>query len=228
MTLALLLPAPCLADEVLQGRIEKANARVNRPAMPSKPLGDALDHISAGKHSRAGFDLTASSVANLLDKHAFDFSQNAFEGQNSKLGASASESSTQPVDSASDRELVIAWEAWHKRLCEHIYHHWLSLGRVPGEGVVVLHVTRDGKIDYDLQDFHTELFDESVPEQRMLFDECVGETLKALNHKEVLPFPARSRRTEVFLSTRFSFRHGDGPSGYNWKKGDYERVDDSK
>lgn len=227
--LALFMQGPCFADDTLQGRVEQrnANTRLNRPAMPSRPLGDALEHVPSGSGTRhkSGFDLAASSVSNLLDKHSFDFNYRPESGKGD-IPDRGNKALKTGVD-ASDKELVVAWEEWHKRLCSSIYHYWLTYGNIPGDGVVVLYVTKDGDVDFELQDFHVNPFEQFTPQQRELFDQSVARTLQMLAHTDILTFPARSQRRDVTLSTKFSFtEQDDGPQGYTWKKGDYERVTD--
>lgn len=227
LMLSLILQATCFADDPLQGRIEQRNAltRVSRPAMPSKPLGDALEHVSSGSgnHHKSGFDLAASSVADVLDKHYFEFN---YPSTDTKADSpDRTDKTLKSGDEASDKELIVAWEEWHKRLCANIYHYWLIYGNIPGNGTVVLHILRDGDIDFELQDFHVNLFEEFSAEQRELFDRSVAHTLQMLAHSDILAFPERSQRKDVTLSARFSFtEQDDGPQGYTWKKGDYERV----
>jgi len=214
------------SSSTLQGRIEQRNAlqRVNRPAMPSRPLGEALEHAPSGTSTKhAGFDLAASSVSNLLDKNAFNFGLRSESGKPDNF-PSANTAQKAGVD-ASDKELVIEWEEWHKRLCATIYHFWLTYGNIPGDGVVTMKVNRDGDIDFDLDDFHVNPFEQFSPQQKELFDRSVGRTLQNLAHTDVLVFPPRSQRKDVSLTTKFTFTEQDsGEQGYTWKKGDYEKV----
>jgi hypothetical protein len=227
---ALLWQAPCRADDLLQGRIEQRNAltRVTRPAMPSRPSGDALDHVdpSAGHSRKAEFDLAASSVSNLLDKRAFDFNYHGGGGRYDN-----SDESDRPLRAgaeAGDKDLIIAWEEWHRRLCAAIYHNWQIFGNVPGEGIVVLHVTREGDLDFEMKGFKVGLYEQCFPCQREKFEQRVGSTLRLIDHTFVLNFPERSQRKEVTLGTRFKFsEQGEGPNGYTWKHGDYERITES-
>jgi hypothetical protein len=216
-----------LAQDPLQGRIESRNglSRLNRPAMPSRPLGDAMEHLppsASGGHHKSGFDLAASSVSNLLDKQAFNFG-------NTEAKADSSKSAVKGGIDATDRELVVAWEEWHKRLCSTIYHYWLTYGNIPGEGSVRLNVTRDGEIAFMLEDYHVSPFEQFSPQQRDMFDHAIAQTLQYMSHTDVLIFPEKSQRKDVTLSTKFSFsEQDDGPQGYTWKKGDYEHVHDSQ
>lgn len=222
---------PLEAQGELKGRIEHRNAlpRVNRPAMPSRPLGEALEHVSnaAASRRKAGFDLAASSVSNLLDKHSFQFglsSQNAktdkiTEPEPSKAKALAGNAESQ------EKELTIAWENWHKKLCGSIYHFWLVYGNIPGEGKVTLQISRNGDIEFDLQNFYVSPVEQFSHDQRELFQHSVGRTVQMLEHTDALAFPEHSQRDKVTLTTKFSFSETeDGAQGYTWKRGDYEKV----
>lgn len=224
--LGLALPQQCLADDPLQGRVQERNMlkRVNRPAMPSRPLGEALEHVSNAVrgHKKSGFDLTASSISNTLDKGIFDLSKPADRGDNKQLKAGAGAAESKDL---TDKDLVIAWENWHKQLCSTIYRHWLIYGNIPGEAAIALHIGRNGDIRFDMSDYHVDASEEFSMNQRQLFEHSIDRTLQMLERSEVLEFPARSQRQEVSLTTKFSFTESDGgPSGYTWKRGDYERV----
>ncbi|MBX9686335.1 MAG: hypothetical protein K2X27_06505 [Candidatus Obscuribacterales bacterium] len=222
-SLVLLFHAAAQADP-LHGKVERSsNARVSRPSMPSRPMGDALDQVSQrGGHHKAGFNLAATSVSNLLDKNAFDL--NYLQGSPRPDFSKASETK-KAAAGEEDKELLIAWEEWHKNLCSNIYRFWQIYGTVPGNGSVTLNISKDGDVDFDLRDFQINHFEQFSPNQRDLFERSVNQTLHMIAHSEFLAFPARSKREKVTLSTRFSFTEADdGPSGYTWKKGDYEKV----
>lgn len=212
---------PACADDVLQGRVEgrHAAARLTRPAMPSKPAGEALEYVSnsaARGQRKSGFDLAASSVSNMLDKGSFDLNKGSGPGDKAELKADLD---------TTDKELVIAWEDWHRRLCKDIYNYWLDYGNIPGEGSVMLHVNRSGDIDFELQNFHVDAAEQFSPRQKEMFERSISRTLQMLDHTDTLAFPERSQRQTVNLSTRFTFTEtGAGPQGYSWKRGDYERV----
>ena len=231
----LLWQTSAFADDKLQGRVEQRNtpARLTRPALPARPPGDAFDHVSSGSpnHHQSGFNLSASSVSDLLDKQSFSFNCHA-EGKQQGISDQAdtrhpdkNERNLSAGLDTNDRELIIAWDEWHRRLSANLYHQWLSYGTVPGEGTVILHITRDGGIDLELKDFRVNLFEEFSPEQRELFHQCLNLTVQALQHSNALTFPERSQRKDVTLGTKFTYTEQENvPQGYTWKKGDYERV----
>ena len=214
-SLIALSASPCLADDLLQGRVQGSNMlkRVTRPAMPSKPLGEPLEHVSnaaRGGHKKSSFDLAASSVSNMLEKGVFDLSKDGKQKGGVDL---------------SDKELVIQWENWHKNLCSTIYRYWLVYGNIPGEASISLHISRSGDIEFDMNDFHVNPSEQFSMNQKNLFEHSVDRTLQMLNRSDVLEFPAKSQRQDVTLTTKFSFSESeDGPQGYSWKRGDTERV----
>jgi hypothetical protein len=160
----------------------------------------------------------------LLDKNAFDFNYHPGSAESDKSASKTEEKLNSKADK-NDNEMVLAWEEWHKRLCASIYHYWLMYGNIPGEGTVTLNVTREGEIDFELNDYNVNPQEQFSMEQRELFSHAINHTLQFLAHTDVLTFPEKSQRKEVTLTTRFSFtEREDGPQGYSWKKGDYERV----
>lgn len=196
------------AADVLQGRIEQRNApvRVMRPSTPSRPLGNALEQFSQVKTVLP--IKSPPPVASILDKGNFSSFTKSMKGT---------------ADGA-DKELLVAWEQWHKNICAGIYDHWLSEGRVPGNGVVAVTVSRFGDINYTLQNFYVDASEQYDENQKAIFEESIARTLHSLD-RNLLRFPLRSRRSEVHLTTTFA--HSDregGPQGYTWKRGDVERV----
>ena len=201
----------CQADEPLQGRVEQKNTakRVIRPALPSRPVGDAMEMIPNSVKKKAGETSTlANSVAGMLDKSTFDSFAKSLQGS----------------ADGSDKELVVEWEHWHKSLCSAIYHNWLECGNIPGDASVDLKISRSGDIDFQLKNFHVDPSEQFSPNQKQMFEHAVGKTLQLLDPL-ALSFPIKSQRAEVSLTTKFTYTdRNDGPQGYSWKHGDYERV----
>jgi hypothetical protein len=190
-----------------------------RPALPNNAPGSSSQGTKAAKSK---FSLSASSVPSVLDQNSFDF----------KLGAAAKDESAklkkdkEPQTDLAENGLTVEWEAWHKRLSSNIYDFWLQLGKVPGEGTVVLRITKTGDISSELKDFHVNPLERISHEQRELFERSVSRTIQRLAHQNVLDFPAKSQRQEVVLSTKFAYSDLDNQRapGYTWKQGDVEQL----
>lgn len=201
----------CLADDPLQGRVEQKNIpkKVNRPAMPSRPAGDAMEMIpNSVKTKASGRKDVSNSIAGMLDKTTFDSFAKSLQGS----------------ADGSDKELVIEWEHWHKSLCSAIYHNWLDCGNIPGEASVDLKISKSGDIDFQLKDFHVDATEQFSPNQKQMFEHAVGKTLQQLDPL-ALSFPIKSQRNDVSLTTKFTYTdRNDGPQGYSWKHGDTERL----
>lgn len=199
-------------DTLFQGRVEQRNSlkRVTRPAMPSKPVGEALEHVSNSVKKKTGADtkLAATSLTAMLDKGSFDTFAKTLQGT---------------ADGA-DKELVVAWEHWHKNLCSVIYQRWIDCGNIPGDASIDIHITRGGDVDFQLKDYSVNPTEQFSTNQKEMFEHAVGRTLQLVD-PIALSFPARSQRNEVNLTTKFTYSdREDGPQGYTWKRDDVERV----
>lgn len=137
-------------------------------------------------------------------------------GKNSRSGAGAEDQS---------RELVIAWERWHKAVAAAIYSRWRTYGIVPGEEKVKMTFYRDGELKFEFSGYNafSEISEDDL-RNRMEFEENINRTLHSLNHNPILAFPPKSQRKKVVLESLFSSHYGCGLSGYSWKRGDYEHL----
>lgn len=209
------------AQGPLQGKVEQRNAlqRLSRPALPSRPVGDSMEQASTPSTQKSMFKMTASTVSSGLDKAAFDFNKR-------EPVRGGIEDSTFKKDS--DREMAIAWESWHQHLSEVIYKYWLNYSTVPGDGSVTITVTRDGAIDFSLQNFQIPPGEQIVPDQRHqqeMFDHCLARTLNIMAYSDDLTFPSGSQRKSVTLTCNFKHSLANNTQqGYNWQRGDIERL----
>lgn len=225
MMLATCMPAVG-AQGPLQGKVEQRQGlqRLNRPALPSKPLGDSMEQASSPSKQKSSFQMTASTVGSALDKGAFDFSNRAAAPAAVRGGIEDSA----PKNESADKEMVIAWERWHKHLSEIIYHYWLNYSTVPGEGNVTLTISKDGDISFTLAGFQIPTGEQIVPDQRhqeQMFDGCLTHTLNMVSHTDDIAFPSGSQRKSVTLTCNFKHSLAENThQGYDWKRGDYERV----
>lgn len=111
------------------------------------------------------------------------------------------------------RELVLAWEKWHKQLAAAIYQVWNTRARSPGRAVLKITVYRNRTI---------------VPE----FLSCRGDSefrrsiqsvFADINGNQGLTFPAKSERQQVSFEAEYIAGSHVDP-GYSWLKGDYEKL----
>lgn len=229
--LAMLFLSPeAHCQERIKGHVEAGDVFV-KLMRPVKPAGLPLP--SAAKHPllpKAELDALSrqseNSLSSMIDSNDFmlgvrpeEFARQAISDD--KAGAVTKDGEL----SESDRELIIAWESWHKAVSAAIYRRWRIFGTVAGEAKVKLVVSREGDISSKLISYDYDAGDDlDIFGSKELFEANVVETLKSLNHDSVLVFPVKSKRQEVVLNTRFASHMGLGLSGYSWKRGDVERV----
>lgn len=222
IVMPLLCQAPCLANDPLQGRIEQRNAmtRLSRPAMPSRPMGEALEHAQTGKMS----DI-ASGTMDKKKKTATAIGQ-LFTDQSQFILNLKQNSPPDFGKSEKDKQMILAWEEWHKRLVQAIYQDWQTYGNIPGDAVVSLSITKEGEMEFEMKQFAiTHAFDRISDKQSELFEGAVARTLQMIDHSAVLPFPTGSQRNNIQLNVTFSYTNADnGTQGYTWKHGDYEQI----
>lgn len=212
-------------QKTLKGRVEsRTGNRLSRPAMPASPLGDVFDNI--GKPGQAGGKLNAQAAKkdplDALKKDDFNFRAQLMQSsKNDPEETKAAEADQK------DRDLMIAWDAWHKRVCEAIQRNWIAEPHIPhGDEKVAVNITRDGRVHFHMLNYQhqtpsSELFD-TKREHEIEFEAAVANTLRGIERKKVLIFPAGSLRKQVEFTARFQT---DADSeGYTWKQGDYEKV----
>lgn len=209
----------------LKGRVEaRTGNRLSRPAMPASPLGDVFDNV--GKPGEAGVKLNAQATKkDPLD--AFKKDDFNFRLQLMQSSKDDPEEKKAFEADAKDGDLMIAWDAWHKRVCEAIQHYWVREPHIPhGDERVAVNITKEGRVHFHMLNYHhrtnsSELFD-TRRDHEIEFEEAVANTLRSIEHKKVLNFPGGSLRKHVEFVARF--QTDADHEGYSWKQGDYERV----
>jgi len=111
------------------------------------------------------------------------------------------------------KELLLAWERWHKQLSAAIYHRWSERARTPGEATVRVTVTRDRTI-------RAEIMRASGGAE---FQDGLIEAVEGLNGNPGLTFPSQSQRKVVNFEGDYIASPDVNP-GYSWVKNDYERI----
>lgn len=198
------------ASQTLKGKIEaRGSNRVTRPAMPPPPLGSVFDTLDKPKGKLTPEEAKKASLDNI---HKNDFKFELMQSsKNDPKEAQAAE-----LD-AKDESMMIAWEAWHKRVCESIQRYWVSEPDIPaGDARVSVDIGRDGSIDFHYVSFKGTKQDQSY------FEDAVKHTLQGIEHSRALIFPKGSQRSHVAFVARF--QTDSEHEGYDWQHGDYERV----
>jgi hypothetical protein len=111
------------------------------------------------------------------------------------------------------REMVLAWERWHKQLSEAIYTRWSARAQTPGQASARVTVTSSRRITASI------LRSTGGPE----FDMDLTDAIVGLDGNAGLTFPAKSQRKQVTFEADYIAARNVRP-GYSWVKNDYERV----
>jgi len=114
------------------------------------------------------------------------------------------------------KELVLAWEKWHKQLSAAIYTKWSEIVAVPGMATLRLTVSRDRHIQ--IQMVHSS--------GNHLFDQSLIDAISSLDGNPGLTFPGQSMRQFVVLESDYIAGHHVDP-GFSWVKDDYEKVNEN-
>ena len=221
-TPALSADTTSIASKSLKGRVEARNGnRLSRPAMPASPLGDSLDGIG-----KPGVKLNAlAAKKDPLDAFKKDDFNFRLQLMKSTKGDPAEKRAAEA--DLKDGDLMIAWDAWHKRVCQAIQRHWVAEPHIPhGDERVAVDITNDGRVHFHMLNYHhqsseVELF-EDRRDHELGFEDAVASTLRGIEHQRVLVFPKGSQRKHVEFVARF--QTDADHEGYTWKQGDYERV----
>jgi len=214
-------------SDLLHGKIQQSDRsqRIQRPKLPNaaaaKPTGN-----SSG---------AASNLKSFVDTSDFDFAKKMSRELPRTavvpcFPEPAAQSDKKAIASgATDSELLIAWEQWHKRVSEAIYQNWVRNSKVLGVAHTTIRVTRDRHITVTVHDVSVDqpglIFAHSLgfsPDklEREFQDEVI-QSVEPLDGSSILDFPEKSRRLDVSFTPYF---RKQGQSGYDWKKDDYERV----
>jgi hypothetical protein len=115
-----------------------------------------------------------------------------------------------------NRELVLAWERWHKQFVATIYYRTERScipTRAIGEARLAITVTKDHHISAQL------ISTRGSP----VVAQCYTQGVLGLEGNPGLTFPSGSERDSVTFS--YQYVQGHLPySGYDWKHGDVETV----
>lgn len=194
-------------SEALKGRIETEDYRL-RHARPAEPT-----RIQRGMQGQAD---TSSPV----DTSAFaDPLQGRADTANLKGGAVQSEDFARlpkGFDIGADKgskELVLAWEKWHKQLAGAIYQIWNGRANAPGRAVLRVTVYRNRTIIPEI------ITCSPNPD----FRRSIMSVFADINGNPGLTFPAKSERDKVSFEAEYIAGSNVDP-GYSWLKGDVEKI----
>ena len=111
------------------------------------------------------------------------------------------------------KELVLAWEKWHKQLAGAIYSVWNGRANSAGRAVLKITVYRNRTI---------------VPEVltctgNAAFRQSIMSVFADINGNPGLTFPSKSERQQVSFEAEYIAGSNVDP-GYSWLKGDVEHI----
>jgi hypothetical protein len=206
--------------KVLQGNIQQDDYlhRLNRPADGgTAPLQGGA---SSTRIQRPMSSPGLSGGAGLVDTAAFA-PLTGMAGTNGPLRSGLVDSgafSAPPKNfdlgaERESREMVLAWERWHKQLSAIIYKRWSERADSPGRATVRVTVTRDRRLTATIMN------SDGGPS----FNAGLMDAMEGLDGNPGLTFPAKSNRPKVSFEADYVAGRNVNP-GYSWIKNDYEKV----
>ena len=111
------------------------------------------------------------------------------------------------------KELVLAWEKWHKQLAGAIYQIWNGRADASGRAVLRVTVFRNKTIVPEIIT--------CSPDPR--FRRSIMSVFADINGNPGLTFPAKSERDKVSFEAEYIAGSNVDP-GFSWLKGDVEKV----
>lgn len=111
------------------------------------------------------------------------------------------------------KEMVLAWERWHKQLAGAIYSLWNGRANSAGRALVRVTVYRNRTMNPEILEMN------GSP----AFRRSIMTVFHDLNGNPGLTFPSKSLRDKVSFEAEY-IAGTDVDPGYSWLKGDYEKV----
>ncbi len=176
----------------LNGRADGSGLRISRA--PAALQGSAVD---SGAFAGTPMTAKASPLNGVVDDNDF-----AKPPKNFDIGAERN-----------SREMVLAWERWHKQLSQAIYERWQRIARDPGKATIRVTVTRDHHITAQVINF------KGAPQ----FESTILDAIASLDGNPGLTFPSESQRQEVHFDADY-IAAADVQPGFSWVKNDYEKI----
>ncbi|MBY0357746.1 MAG: hypothetical protein K2W82_07075 [Candidatus Obscuribacterales bacterium] len=111
------------------------------------------------------------------------------------------------------KEMVLAWERWHKQLAAAIYQIWNGRANSAGKAVLRVTVYRNRTIVPEIMEING----------TTAFRRTIMSVFRDLEGNPGLSFPSKSQRDKVSFEAEYIAGTDVNP-GYSWLKGDYEKV----
>jgi hypothetical protein len=111
------------------------------------------------------------------------------------------------------REMVLAWERWHKQFAGAVYSLWNRRAKTPGRALVRITVYKNRILDAEILSMR------GGPEYRR----TIMSVFRDINGNPGLTFPAKSLRDKVSFEAQY-IADTDVDPGYSWLKGDVEKI----
>lgn len=205
--LSTVVSMPLVSAQTLQGRVETEDYRIKKERQESLRISRDTTPMQASSGSPVDSSAFAGPLAGKADDTALKGSA-VDSGEFAKL--------PKGFDIGADKgskELVLAWEKWHKQLAGAIYQVWNGRANSPGRAVLKITVYRNRTI---------------VPEVISCtggssFLASIRSVFRDLNGNPGLTFPAKSERDQVSFEAEYVAGTNVDP-GYSWLKGDYEKI----
>jgi hypothetical protein len=195
----------------LQGRVEEEDFRIHKPQKPESMRVERPQQQIGNPQQPIGSPVDSNAFAQPLSGKA-DSSQLNGQAVQSADFANLPKGFDIGADKSS-RELVLAWEKWHKQLAGAIYQVWNGRAKSAGRAVLKITVFRNRVI---------------VPEiiscsGNSDFRSSIMSVFSDLNGNPGLTFPSKSERQQVSFEAEY-IAGTDVDPGYSWLKGDYEKI----
>lgn len=186
----------------LEGRIEEEDFRIHKPKQDNLRIGREMQPSNGAVDTSAFAGPLAGKADDSQLKGTVDSSEFARLPKGFDIGA----------DKGS-KELVLAWEKWHKQLAGAIYSVWNGRANSAGRAVLKITVYRNRTI---------------VPEVltctgNSAFRQSIMSVFADINGNPGLTFPAKSERQQVSFEAEYIAGSNVDP-GYSWLKGDVEHI----
>jgi len=199
---------PTVVAQTLEGRIETEDFRIHKQ---QNRIGRAPEQSMQPSLDRAP----------VVDGNAFASAPLAGKVDDGQLKSSAVQSDDfarlpKGFDIGADkgsRELVLAWEKWHKQLAAAIYNVWNQRANSPGRAVMKITVWRNREIRAEFMNCTGD----------SAFRRSITTVFDDINGNPGLTFPAKSERQQVSFEAEYIAGTNVNP-GYSWLKGDYEKI----
>lgn len=200
------MPSFAGASTVLKGGVQEENLRL-APSTRAPMQGRADDGLRISRSPLRGSAVDAGAFAGTAESP-----------NSSPLAGAVNDFAKAPknFDIGAERgskEMVLAWERWHRQLSGAIYERWQRVAQDAGRATLRVTVTKDHRI------FAQVVRCDGGP----AFEDQIMSAISSLNGNPGLTFPAKSERNQVSFEADYIAASNIRP-GYSWVKNDYEKV----